>query len=262
MQPGPPYPPQPPMGQPGQPYPAPGYQPQGYPQQPGYQQPSYPQPGYPQPGFGQSPMPGMPGPRKPKTGLIVLIVVIALVVVGGGTTALILLTKGKDNPTNVAGGTSTPAAPSTTVNNTAVGRYQTPVSCSKLNGGPFEFEPTGPITSGPGLTIGSCPGIAHTGDASTIGMSVMSQIFTGPGGVAKAEMITTSDNAQGSQRVSGNGFEQPVYFSFSQGNCFVEWARSNENVRLQFLGLPGATDTPSCQSAAMPYATQYYPIIG
>ena len=255
MQPGPPYPPQ----QPG--YPA-GQPPQGYPQ------PGYPQQGYPQgyPGYQQPQFPGPPGPGKSKTGLIVLIVVLVVVVLGGGTTALILLNKGKPRTTNASTGTA--PAPGTTAPKPATGRYQNVVDCSKLTGGPITFTSDGPpnVTAPgwdpPGNITEACHGTEPSGGQWPNQVDLDAQVWTGAGGVDKAQSDVLSDNGQGSQKVTGAGFEGPVYFSLNQQSCYVQWARSNEEIRLDFTVWPGVTDTPSCQSVTLPLVKQYYPLIG
>lgn len=256
------------MGQPypGQPYPGPPtqgqpYPGQQYPAQAGPMgQPDYPQPGFP-PGYQQPPFPGPAGPRKPRTGLIVLIVVLALVVVGGGTTALILLNQNKPSTANATGPASGGAtsAPATS-NSSSVGRYrQPPPACGQLNGGPIKFQPTGPVSTNQGITIGVCSGIASGDSSSFVGMAVTIEIYGGPGGVDAAKAV--ANDMQG-QQVTMPGFENPPYAAFTQNACIIEYNRSNEDVHLQFLGLPGVTDAASCQSAATPYAEQYYKLVG
>ena len=232
-----------------------GQQPQGYPQ------PGYPQQGYPQgyPGYQQPQFPGSSGPRKPKTGLIVLIVVLVVVVVGGGTTALILLNKGKPSTTNTAG----PSAPATSSgggpDSTAVGRYQKPPACGQLNGGPFTFQPTGPVLTQGKVVGGDCSGIGHPGGDSDDGLGALIEVFNGPGGVAAA---AASASGNGGQKVDGPGFENAPYVSYNGGDCVFSYSRSNESVRFQFMGLPGVSDAASCASTGMTYAQQYYKLVG
>jgi hypothetical protein len=222
-------------------------------------QPGYPQPGFP-PGYQQPPFPGPAGPRKPRTGLIVLIVVLALVVVGGGTTALILLNQNKPGTANATGPASGGAtsAPATS-NSSSVGRYRQPPACGQLNGGPIKFQPTGPVSTNQGITIGVCSGIASGDSSSFVGMAATIEIYGGPGGVDAAKVV--ANDMQG-QQVTMPGFENPPYAAFTQNACIIEYNRSNEDVHLQFLGLSGVTDAASCQSAATPYAEQYYKLIG
>jgi hypothetical protein len=190
----------------------------------------------------------------------VLIVVLALVVVGGGTTALILLNQNKPstaNATGPAGGGAT-SAPATS-NSSSVGRYRQPPACGQLNGGPIKFQPTGPVSTNQGITIGVCSGIASGDSSSFVGMAVTIEIYGGPGGVDAAKAV--ANDMQG-QQVTMPGFENPPYAAFTQNACIIEYNRSNEDVHLQFLGLPGVTDAASCQSAATPYAEQYYKLVG
>jgi hypothetical protein len=255
MQPGSPYPPQqpgaqppyqgqPPMGQPPMGQPPMGQPPMGQPQPYGG-----PYPGQPQP-YGAFPGRQPPGPRKPKTGFIVLIVVIALVVVGGGVTALILLTGGNSGPSNASGHPTLPSAP-----NASTGSYHKPVSCAKLNGGPFTFQPTGITHTTSWNVTEACQGSGTGGTA----LAATIQVMTGADGVTSAKRAAgTVDGRQ----VSGAGFENAPYMSFFDGSCTVSYARSNEYVSLQFMFVPGVTDVPSCTSAVMQYAKQYYTIIG
>ena len=223
-------------------------------------QPGYPQPGLP-PGYQQPPSPGPAGPRKPRTGLIVLIVVAVLVVAGGGTTALILLNQDKPSTTTATGPASsgtTTSAPATS-NSSSVGRYQKPPACGQLNGGPIKFQPTGPVSTDQNITIGVCSGIASDDSSSFVGMGATIEIYGGPRGVDEAKAVV--NDMQG-QQVALPGFENPPYVAFTQNACIVEYNRSNEDVHLQFLGLPGVTDAASCLNAATPYAEQYYKLIG
>ncbi|HEY4460353.1 MAG TPA: hypothetical protein VGN81_38945 [Pseudonocardiaceae bacterium] len=269
MQPGPPYPPQqPPTGQPypGQPYPAQPTQGQPYPGQPypGQQvptgQPGYPQPGFPQgyqQGYQQPPFPGPAGPRKSRTGLIVLIVVLVVVVVGGGTTALVLFTGGKSGNTSSASGPTSGPAP-TSSKAPQVNRYQKPpANCTQLNGGPFNFIPKNPLMSEGDLVGGECSGSTQINGAE-VGAAVEYMIFNTPNGV---EAAAQSASQGGGQQVSGTGFENAPYVSFT-GECMIDYSRSNEAIKLQFLDLPGVTDAASCQSVGMTYAQQYYKLIG
>ncbi|HJP79659.1 MAG TPA: hypothetical protein VJ914_35635 [Pseudonocardiaceae bacterium] len=211
-----------------------------------------PQPyGGPYPGQPYGAFPGQqpPGPRKPKTGLIVLIVVVALVVVGGGVTALILLTGGKAS-SNASGHTTAPATPSA-----SAGRYQKPPACTKLNGGPFTFQPSGITKTSTWNVAEACQGTGAGGTA----LAATIQVMTSSDGVANAKRVAGTVDGQ---QVSGSGFENAPYMSFFDGSCIVDYARSNEEVTLQFMFIPGVTDVSSCTSAVMPYAKQYYTMIG
>lgn len=247
MQPGPPYqqypqrqPQQPPMGQPG--YPPPGF-PQG-------------QPGFPL-GYQRPPFPGPPGPRKPRTGLIVLIVALVVVVLGGGTTALVLLTGKSGSNTGTASGPTSASAP-TSSSAPPVRRYQQPpANCTQLNGGPFSFIPKNPMMSDGDLVGGECAGSTQM-NGEEVGIAVEYMIFNTPNGVEAAAQSTSQ---AGGRQVSGTGFENAPYVNFN-GECVVDYSRSNEAIKLQFISLPGVTDAASCESVAMPYAQQYYKLIG
>ena len=232
----------------------PGYPQSGYPQQ-GFAQPGYPL-GYQ--GYGQPQFSGPPTPRKPKTGLVVLIVVIALVVIGGGTTALILLTKGRSGSTNAAASPSGTHAPVTSPG----GRYQKTRTCAQLNGGPFTFtQSQTPSTLSWLISVG-CPGMLGTGPSAP-GLTVDMRVFTGPDAVSAARSGFVN-GTQGGQSVSGTGFENAPYAQYDANavSCTIDYFRSNEQVTLDFIELPGVTDLASCTSAAMPYARQYYKLIG
>ncbi|HJP79660.1 MAG TPA: hypothetical protein VJ914_35640 [Pseudonocardiaceae bacterium] len=264
MQPGPPYPPQQPGGQPpypgqpypgqpptGQPYPGqpqPGYPQQGYPS-PGYPQPGYPQPGYPQPGFGhqpgypQQPPPGPTGPRKSRTGLIVLIVVAVVVVLGGGTTAFLLLNK--------------PSQPA--------GRYATQTPCTKLNVAPYKFTTSSPSAmEDQSLQALKEDCTAKLGSEPTDGTAdVTLETYLGGGGPGVAQRDTIGDN----QQVSGMGFENPVNVTYQAEpglgpSCDFHYYRSNEYVQIGFTGLPGVHDRNGCLSVGLPFVTKLYTEIG
>ncbi|HEX4221412.1 MAG TPA: hypothetical protein VHZ97_03555 [Pseudonocardiaceae bacterium] len=209
--------------------------------------PPYPQQqsGYSGGGYQQQPFSGQPAPRKPGTGTYVLIVVLALVIVGGVTTGVILLAKNKNK--------STPAVS----NSQAAGRYKQPVPCDKLNGGPFTFDtPAHVEPAAYGLTLG-CAGQAQ--DSANVVITL--DVLTGPDAVTEAK--TRVVTALGPQ-IDGTGFENAPYVYYDANNqiCDVQYARSNEDAQLSFLGLPGVTDQASCVRVAMPYAQQYYKLIG
>lgn len=239
------------MGQPyqGQPYPGP-VQGQPYPGQQGY-----PQQGFPQ-GYQQPPFPGPAGPRKSRTGLIVLIVVLVVVVVGGGTTALVLLTGKGGDTSNASGpaGAPTPVSSSTP----APYRYQKVIAnCTQLDGGPFTFIPKNPAMSQGQIVGGECAGSTQL-NGEEVGVGVEFMIFNTANGVAAAAQSARQD---GGQQVSGTGFENPPYVNFT-GECMIDYSRSNEAIKLQFMGLPGVHDQASCNSIGMTYAQQYYKLIG
>jgi hypothetical protein len=255
--------PQPGQPYPGQPYPAPGYSPQqgqpqpgqaqpgyppqGYPQ-PGYRQEGYAQPGYPQPGFAQQPgyqqqAPAPSGPRKSRTGLIVLIVVAAVVVLGGGTTAFLLL----DKPSQPAG------------------RYATQTPCTKLNVVPYRFTTSSPsATNDQSLQELKEDCTANLGTEPSEGTAdVTLHTYLGDGGPGVAQRDTVGD----SQQLSGMGFENPVNVTYQSdpslgASCQFHYYRSNEFVEITFTGLPGVHDRTGCLSVGMPFVTKLYTQIG
>lgn len=255
MQPGPPYPPQ----QPGQPQPW---------------QPNPGQPPYGGPGFGQS-FPGPPAPRKPAIWPIVVVVAIALAVIGAGAAAF---GSGGGNNNNGNSGSDADGStdtgvppvfnapppqtsyvpPPTSSAATDPGRYQKLPDCTQLNasGSPFTFPSGYNDSQSPLLSI-TCYGTGVV-NGSMVNLSVSVDAYEMPDGVSQAAQDANRD---ATEPVGGTGFENPPYIVY-EGSCTIDYSRSNESVTLEFSGLPGVSDTTSCQEVAMPYAQQLYQLIG
>jgi hypothetical protein len=243
MQPGPPYPPQ----QPGQ-------------------------------AGGQPPYPGQPyGPpaRAIRVWPAVLVLILALAVIGGGSVVFALGNNVGGNSVDEAGGladgagaggteavapSTTSASPSDTDTGSAAptqGRYQTLPDCSALNGGPFTFGAQQALPQG--VVVGqNCFSQAAEIDGSSVTLTANMQVFLMPDGISQAEQAAKFGDGQ---PVSVPGFENAPYIDFGDV-CVFDYSRSNEEIELEFAGLPGVTDAASCASVAMPYAKQYYNLIG
>ena len=137
-----------------------------------------------------------------------------------------------------------------------VGRYHTPPTCDRLNGGPFTFRSAGKLSSRGDVTIQECAGL----DSSFQGMAATIEMFAGADGVEGAQDIVNLD-IKGT-RTSAAGFENAPFLAYPEGVCMVEYNRSNEIVQLMFNDLPGVTDLASCQRVGIPVARQYYQLIG